>query len=100
MAIESILLGAVEKEASDIHLTVGRPITYRMVGDLVSVDQKPLTAQDTEALAKEITTEAQRKKIEEVGGIDFGFSFGEKARFRVSCFKQQGHYALVLRLLP
>jgi len=100
MAIEDILLGAIEKEASDIHLTVNRPVTYRMVGDLVSVGTKLLTPLDTEAFAKEITTEVQRKKIEEVGGIDFGFSFNEKARFRVSCFKQQGHYSLVLRLLP
>lgn len=100
MAIEDILLGAVEKEASDIHLTVGRPVTYRLVGSLVSVGARPLTSQDTEALAKEITTEVQRKKIEDVGGVDFGFSFKDKARFRVSCFKQQGHYAMVLRLLP
>ncbi|MFH0985997.1 MAG: type IV pilus twitching motility protein PilT [Candidatus Omnitrophota bacterium] len=100
MAIEQILLAAVEKEASDIHLTVGRPVTFRLVGDLVSVGEKSLTQQDTEAFAKEITTEVQRKKVEEVGGIDFGFSFMDKARFRVSCFKQQGHYSLVLRLLP
>ena len=100
MAIEEILLGAIEKEASDIHLTVGRPVTYRLVGDMVSIGEKPLTHQEVEALAKEITTEVQRKKVEEVGGIDFGFSFEDKARFRVSCYKQQGHYALVLRLLP
>lgn len=99
MAIEQILLGAIEKDASDIHLSVGRPVTYRMVGDLVSVGEKPLTQQDTEAFAKEITTEVQRKKVEEVGGIDFGFSLQDKARFRVSCFKAQGHYSLVLRLL-
>ena len=100
MAIEEILIEAIEREASDIHLTVNRPVTFRMIGDLVSIDDKPLTAQDTEMLAKEITTEAQRKKIEEVGGVDFGFTFGEKARFRVSCYKQQGHFAMVLRLLP
>lgn len=100
MAIEEILYAAVEKEASDIHLTVGRPVTFRMVGSLVSVDNMPLTAQQTEALSKEITTDVQRKRIEEIGGIDFGFSFGDKARFRVSCFRQQGNYAIALRLLP
>ncbi|HOW58792.1 MAG TPA: type IV pilus twitching motility protein PilT [Candidatus Omnitrophota bacterium] len=100
MAIEEFLIGAVQKEASDIHLTAGRPVTYRLVGDLVSMTDKPLTAQDTESFAKEITTETQRKKIEEVGGIDFGFSFKDKARFRVSCFKTQGRYGIVLRLLP
>ena len=39
MAIEDILLSAVEKEASDIHLTVGRPVTFRLVGALVSVGE-------------------------------------------------------------
>ena len=100
MNIEDVLLGAINREASDIHLTVGRQITYRIVGDLVSVGEKALTAQDTELFAKEITSEIQRKKIEEVGGIDFGFSYKERARFRVSCFKQRGSYAIVLRLLP
>jgi twitching motility protein PilT len=100
MAIESILNTAIEKEASDVHLTVNRPKTLRIAGDLVSVDDKPLTAEQTESFAHEITTEEQRKKVEEVGGIDFGFTFGDKARFRVSCFKQRGTYAMTLRLLP
>ncbi len=100
MNIEEILVEAIQKQASDIHLTVGRPYTFRVTGTLVSFGDKILTSQDTEFLAKEITTEEQRKKIDEVGGIDFGFSFKDKARFRVSCFKQQGHFAIVLRLLP
>lgn len=100
MGVEEILMEAVTREASDIHITAGRPVTYRLVGDLVSVGSQKLSPQDTETFAKQITTEIQRKKIEEVGGIDFGFSFKDKARFRVSCFKQQGHYAIVLRLLP
>lgn len=98
--IEETLNGAINAEASDIHICVGRPVTYRLCGDLQSVGDRSLGPQDTEALAKEITTETQRKKIEEVGGIDFGFSFKDKARFRVSCYKQQGHYSIVLRLLP
>lgn len=100
MAIEEILNYAIQHEASDIHLTVGRPRSVRVHGEIVSLDNKPLSPEDTEMLAREITTEEQRKEIEEEGGIDFGFSFDDKARFRVACFKQQGHYAMVLRLLP
>ncbi len=100
MAIDAILEYAIEKQASDIHLSVGRPRSIRLHGEIVSIDDKPLSAEDTESLAREITTPEQRKKVEEVGGIDFGFSFGNKARFRVSCFKQRGTYAMVLRLLP
>lgn len=100
MAIEEILDYAIKNEASDIHLSVGRPRSVRLHGIITSMDDRILTPQDTEALAREITTEEQRKKVEEVGGIDFGFSFGDKARFRVSCFKQRGTYAMVLRQLP
>lgn len=100
MSIEAILNYAIEKEASDIHLSVGRPRSVRLHGIITSIDDKPLTAQEIEELAREITSEEQRKKIEEVGGIDFGFSYGEKARFRVSCFRQKGTYAMVLRQLP
>lgn len=100
MSIEAILNYAIQNEASDIHLSVGRPPSVRLHGDITSIGDQLLTGQDTEALAREITTEEQRKKVEEVGGIDFGFSFGDKARFRVSCFKQQGSYAMVLRQLP
>lgn len=100
MAIEEVLNYAIEKEASDIHITVGRPRSVRLHGEVISVDDHALSPEETELLAREITTEEQRKRVEEVGGIDFGFSYGQKARFRVSCFKQQGHYAMVLRQLP
>ena len=100
MAIETILEYAIAKQASDIHLTVGRPRSVRLHGVITSMDDMPLTPQDTESFAREITTEEQRKKIEEVGGIDFGFGYLDKARFRVSCFKQRGTYAMVLRQLP
>lgn len=98
--LKSIIQCAIDKSASDIHLSVARPVTYRIHGELVSQNDSPLTAQETEAFARELTTEEQRKKIEEAGGVDFGFSFTEAARVRASCFKGKGNYGLVLRLLP
>ena len=35
-----------------------------------------------------------------MGGSDFGFAFGDMGRFRVSIFKQRGHVAMALRLIP
>lgn len=101
MAIEKILEYGIAKGVSDIHFSVGRPPSVRIHGEIVSMEgEPPLTPEMTEALASEITTEEQRKRIAEVGGIDFGFSYNDRARFRVSCFKQQGTYAMVLRFLP
>ena len=99
-AIFTYIQEAIEKNASDIHFSVGRPVTFRVHGDLTTFEKQPLTPADTEAFAREITTEEQRKRIAEVGGVDFGFSFKDKARIRVSCFKERGNYALALRPLP
>lgn len=100
MAIFSFVQEALDKGASDIHFSVGRPVTYRVQGELTSFDSKPLVAQETEAMVREITTEEQRKRVEAVGGVDFGFSFKDQARIRASCFKERGSYAIALRPLP
>ncbi len=38
--------------------------------------------------------------MQEKGGADFGFAFGDMARFRVSIFKQKGYVGMVLRQIP
>ena len=52
------------------------------------------------ALMKSITPERCQQELQEVGGTDFGFAFGDTGRFRVSIFKQKGYVAMVLRLIP
>jgi twitching motility protein PilT len=49
---------------------------------------------------KSITPERNQQELQEEGGTDFGFAFGDKARFRVAIFKQKGNITVVLRLIP
>jgi len=102
MEMDRILKLCVGLNASDIHLTVGRQASFRVHGKLVPIDESsaPLEPKDTEALMKSIISEHHRQKVEEIGGVDFGFSYGKEARFRVSVFKQKGCFALVLRQIP
>ncbi|MBI4387435.1 MAG: type IV pilus twitching motility protein PilT [Candidatus Omnitrophica bacterium] len=100
MNIREIIQQAYNKGASDIHLEVGRPVTFRIHGELVSIDQKPLSPEQTEAYMREITDDSHRQKIDRVGGVDFGFAYETVARLRVSAFRQKGAYGLVLRILP
>lgn len=95
-----VLAEALRREASDVHLSVGRPVTFRVNGNLVNVDEKILTVKDTEDFMRAVTSEHHRAQLERVGGVDFGFTFERGVRFRVSCFKQRGSYGLVLRILP
>jgi len=100
MDISELLSIVVERNASDLHLTVDKPPVLRVDGKLDAYDSKPLTADDTAELMKSITSAAHQQKIQERGGTDFGFAFGDLARFRVSVYKQKGHIGLALRLIP
>ncbi len=91
---------AIEEGASDIHLSVGLPPQFRIHGGLESIDVPVLTGADTERLMKSITSADHQQKVREGGSTDFGFGYGEKARFRVSVFKSKGNFGIVLRLIP
>ncbi len=97
MQIDKILDLVVDKGASDLHISVGSPPVVRLQGKLRALNTPPLSPEDTLALMKAISSERCQQELAEKGGADFGFGFGEKARFRVSIFKQKGNVGMVLR---
>jgi twitching motility protein PilT len=98
--IDRLLETVVRQKASDLHLAVGRPPCLRLHGGIRELQTKPLDAEDTTALMKSITPERIQQEFEETGSGDFGFAYGDAARFRVSIFKQKGVASLVLRRIP
>ena len=98
--IDRLLETTVRRSASDLHLAVGKPPTLRMHGHLRELQTKVLDAEDTVALMKSITPERIQQEYEETGSGDYGFAYGEEARFRVAIFKQKGNCSLVLRRIP
>jgi twitching motility protein PilT len=100
LQIDKLLETVVREKVSDLHITTGQPPVVRVSGHLVRLETKTLTPEDTVSLMKSITPERNQQELQEVGGTDFGFAFGDKARFRVAVFKQRGHVAMVLRRIP
>ena len=98
--IDRLLETVVKRKASDLHLAVGKPPTLRLNGHLRELQTKVLDGEDTVALMKAITPERIQQEFEEAGSGDFGFSFGEEARFRVAIFKQKGQTSIVCRRIP
>ncbi|MDB6095040.1 MAG: twitching motility protein [Verrucomicrobia bacterium] len=90
----------VEQNASDLHLQVAQPPTLRLSGSMTPIDGPPLTPTDTEKLMQSITPDSHISNVKLNGGADFGFAYGEKARFRVSVLRAKGNYGLVLRQIP
>jgi len=98
--IDRILDTCIRQGASDIHCSIGRPPTLRLNGRLRNLATKVLEPDDTVALMKSITPEKNQQELQEHGSTDFGFAFGDAARFRVSVFRQRGALSLVLRQIP
>ncbi len=98
--IDRLLETVIKRNASDLHLAVGRAPTIRLDGRLKSLETKVLEPDDTVALMKAITPERNQQEIQEVGGTDFGFAFGDAGRFRVAVFRQKGNLTICLRLIP
>ncbi len=101
MDIYDLLDLLIELDGSDLHLIVNDPPTLRIHGRLVRAEgYSDLKPEDTEAMTKQIISERCWKELQEERGSDFGFSYGNKARFRVAVFYQKNSLALSLRLIP
>src|SRR5579863_5968847 len=99
-SMSDLLQLMVSEGSSDLHIRVGASPTIRVHGTLHRVEGPSLTPETSEELMRSITSEEHIQQVRERGGADFGFAFGEMARFRVSVFKEKGNFGMVLRQIP
>ena len=96
---QDLISKAIEKEASDVHLTVGQIPHIRIEGNLQAMECGPLTESFMSELYSVILNEAQRERLAHERDIDLSWTFACR-RFRVNAYYQQGWPALAIRLLP
>lgn len=99
MITDEILIKAVEKKASDLHITVGVPCIVRVNGKLLPLDEQIVTPNDSKQIVKDITNEVQQECLEETGEVDFSYSIAGLQRFRVNAYKQRNTYSIAFRLI-
>ncbi len=98
-----LLAFGIERDASDLHYEVGYPPHFRIHGELMSaVKVPPLTAEDTEAIARMILEDRNAsvdftRKFPE---LDVSYSLAQRGRFRATIFRQRGAVGIVMRLIP
>lgn len=100
MKLIDLVNSGVEMKASDIHITVGVPPTYRLNGDLIHIGDSNLSPDNTLDLVKQAVNDKQLKELEEKGEIDFSFATPGVGRFRVNAYRQRGSYGMALRIIP
>ena len=101
MGINDILKEATEKEASDIFLIAGLPLTFKCNGIQERVGETKLFPEDIGELIEEIYATSKRSKANIDSGYDDDFSFAVSGlgRFRVNVFRQRGSLAAVVRVI-
>lgn len=100
MDVSELLAFTVKNKASDLHLSSGEPPMIRIHGDMTRIKMPPLEAREVQAMVYDIMNDGQRKHFEEFLELDFSFSLGDIARFRVNVFKQNRGLSAVFRVIP
>lgn len=96
-----LLISAVQKNASDVHLQVGYPPLMRVNGELLEVKYHPLEPEETLAAVEEILDHTYwRARIDELSELDVSYGIEGHGRFRVNIFRQRGSLSIVLRIIP
>ena len=98
--IDELLHLAVERKASDIHLTVGLPPMVRVDGELVPLPYEVMQPQHTRRMIYETLADDNIQKFENTHELDFGYAVKNLARFRFNVYMQRGSVAGALRMIP
>jgi len=95
-----LLRAAVEKGASDLHITVGRPPVLRIHGELVDMDYERLNSETAQRLIYSLLVHHQREAFEDDFDLDFAYHHSQIGRFRVNLYRQKGNIGAALRIIP
>jgi len=100
MDVSELLAFTVKNNASDLHVSSGEPPLIRIHGDMTRIKMPPLQAREVQSMLYDIMNDTQRKLFEEHLELDFSFSLGEIARFRVNVFSQNRGISAAFRVIP
>jgi len=89
---------ARQMKCSDIHVSVGLPMMFRIDGTLMEAPIQ-LSAAEAESLIYSMLTEEQKKSLEQGRDLDFALEMSRFERQRVNVFRQQTKLAAAIRLL-
>lgn len=96
-----LLEEAIKQDATDLHISPGRPPILRINSKLTPISEKEvLDAEYAKELALCLLTEQQQEKFKAFKDIDFSFAYNEKARFRGTIYQQLGKVSAAFRLIP
>ncbi len=100
LSIDRILSTVAEKNAADLHLSVGAAPMLRVNNELVPLPHEPIVTQDfMETFVDTILDIEQRSVLHEQREIVVAFQLNPQSRFRINIFYQRSMLAAYVRLI-
>ncbi len=97
--VMDLLAMLVEKDGSDLFITVGAPPTLKIHGEITPAGSKPLTREQVEEIVLAVMNEKQRGEFRETKECNFGLGMPQIGRFRMNAYVQRGSPGLVARTI-
>ncbi len=101
--LHALLLGATEREASDLHLVPGYPPTFRVHGRLESAGAGVLDSDTVLRMVRSILPDRLSLRLDQEKNFDCSLSVdhkGRPCRFRANIYLAQGQWCACLRHVP
>jgi len=95
--IKKLLEAMKRLDASDLHVKVGIPPTYRIGGHLRPIESEPLSEDEADHLLDPLLEEHQQKRFAETGNLDFAWHLPDGDRFRINVFRSGNHTHAAIR---
>ena len=97
--MRDLLKALVERDGSDLFITVGFPPAMKIHGKVTPVSKTKLTAENAKSLCQAIMNDKQLKEFEATKECNFALAPEGVGRFRANAYIQQGYHGLVLRVI-
>jgi twitching motility protein PilU len=97
MKITPYLKAMVDRDASDLYLTTGAPVSLKVMGKIRALTKNRLKAGNIAILAKDLLREEEWHAFEATKEMNKGLSIPNTGRFRVNIYYQRGEVSMVIR---
>jgi twitching motility protein PilU len=99
MYLLPILKLMAQKQASDVFISAGMPISIKILGTIMPVNTDVLDPETVHKIACELMNEKEQREFEQSWEMNFSYPVPDVGRFRVNVFRQRGNTAMVIRYL-
>src|SRR5688572_13341613 len=99
MDLQALLRTMVEKDGSDLFLTVGAPPSIKVFGRMQPMQRPPYRLNEVKEIAYSLMNDDQRSQFDKSPEMNLAIMVEGIGRFRVNIFQQRGQVGIVARTI-